>query len=113
MPRPHDTPLGDWIRTLRKQRGWSHDQLARQLGPPATRQTVIRWEKGSQPGNGYVSRLAAVFGEPEEAFQAAAQETVEDRLEELAAAVEEMLENQREILILLRDVPPWRKRRSS
>lgn len=100
MPRPHDTPVSEWIRTLRIERGWSHDRLAAELGR-GSRQTVIRWESGSQPDDDYVRRLARVLGEPEDSFRGAPV-SVADRLEAIAAGVEELLQNQREMLDLLR-----------
>lgn len=102
MPGRSDTYAGGVIKELRKQRGWSHDRLARELGPPATRQTVIRWEQGSQPSDGYVTKLAGVFGVPEDSFLGRREGRVDDRLANIEDGLLALVEGQKEILRLLR-----------
>lgn len=59
-------PLHKRVEWLRRREG-SHDKLAARLG--TNRQTVIGWEKGSQPNRRYRSLLAEVSGFPEELWQ--------------------------------------------
>lgn len=46
---PHDrTPgdrLGERIKQARNALGWSQERLARELDPPRSARTVIRWEQ--------------------------------------------------------------------
>lgn len=74
-------PLTERIKALRLQAG-SHDKFAAQLN--TSRQVVIGWEKGAQPGERYRDKLAALSGYPADAFlrSAEAQEiqTIADRV---------------------------------
>lgn len=57
--------LGDNIKTLRKQKGYSQETLAQQLN--VVRQTVSKWEKGlSVPDAEMLSRLAETLEVPVE-----------------------------------------------
>lgn len=57
--------IGNAIRSARKRRGWSQDELARRVGASG-RLTVIRWEQGIHRPTDYVDQLADVLGlEPE------------------------------------------------
>lgn len=85
-------PLHKRIEWLRKKTG-SHDKLAALLG--TTRQTVIGWEKGAQPGARYRAKLATVSGFPAETFQRSAAERevwalTESRLQALEARVDRL-----------------------
>lgn len=52
--------LGENIKTLRKQKGYSQDTLAAQLN--VVRQTISKWEKGhSVPDAEMLERIATVF----------------------------------------------------
>ena len=49
------------IMLLRKQKGWSQEQLAEQLG--ISRQSVSKWEQGiSDPSTSNLFALAKLFG---------------------------------------------------
>ena len=55
--------LGDNIRELRKQKGYSQETLAQQLN--VVRQTVSKWEKGlSVPDAQMLENMAELFGVP-------------------------------------------------
>ena len=55
--------LGDNIRELRKQKGYSQETLAQQLN--VVRQTVSKWEKGlSVPDAQMLEAMAELFGVP-------------------------------------------------
>ena len=62
--------IGDIIRALRSQLGWSQGRLAEELGtvsghPSITREYVSRWEHGRKiPGPFWIGQLAAVFQVP-------------------------------------------------
>lgn len=86
-------PLFKRIEHLRRKAG-SHDKLAAQLD--TSRQTVIGWEHGAQPGKVYRERLAEISGLPAEKFlQHEAEREVwtltETRLKALEAKVERLL----------------------
>ena len=49
------------IRQLRQERGWSHEQVARQVG--VDQASVSKWEHGTRkPYPRRLRRLAALFG---------------------------------------------------
>ena len=53
--------LGDKIAELRRQRGWSQENLAERLG--VTRQSVSKWESGaSDPSTTNLIALAKLYG---------------------------------------------------
>ena len=53
--------LGDKIAELRRQRGWSQENLAERLG--VTRQSVSKWESGaSVPDLDKIIGLSELFG---------------------------------------------------
>ena len=53
--------LSDKIMTLRRQKGWSQEELADRLG--VSRQAVSKWESGTaQPELGKVTELARLLG---------------------------------------------------
>ncbi|OSA92670.1 UNVERIFIED_ORG: hypothetical protein B2H93_14015 [Clostridium botulinum] len=54
--------LGEKIKELRTQKGWSLDELATRSGVPKT--TIWGIEKGSQPSYDKINRLAAAFDIP-------------------------------------------------
>lgn len=55
--------LGENIKTLRKQKGYSQETLAQQLN--VVRQTVSKWEKGlSVPDAELLEKIAALFDVP-------------------------------------------------
>lgn len=77
------------IRQARKQRRWSQDRLANELG--TNRGTVIQWEKhGVGPGEDYAKALAGLFGGPWEDYLATApqQQTRQEILAELGSVQE-------------------------
>ena len=85
-------PLFKRIEYLRRKAG-SHDKFAVQLG--TSRQTVIGWEHGAQPGKVYRERLAEISGLSAEKFlQHEAEREVwaltETRLKGLEARVERL-----------------------
>lgn len=111
-------PLHERIIWLRKREG-SHDKLAARLG--TTRQTVIGWEKGTQPNRGYREKLAELSGFPAEAYRRTYEdetvvprreledvhrelEEVHRRLEELAARLDRLEATLLDRLAALRDV---------
>ena len=52
--------LGENIKALRKQKGYSQETLAQQLN--VVRQTISKWEKGlSVPDAEMLERMAALF----------------------------------------------------
>ncbi|WTW97105.1 helix-turn-helix domain-containing protein [Streptomycetaceae bacterium NBC_01309] len=68
--------LGATIRRLREERGWGQQRLAEQLNeisgrPTLTRSEIYRWEKGQRTPKLWMPHLAAVFGVPQEALEAA------------------------------------------
>lgn len=77
--------LPEAIRLLREAAG-SHDKLADEIGKPATRQVVIRWEKGeNRPTKpAYVEQLLALGVPPALLFNRGA---VEKRLRQVEAEV--------------------------
>lgn len=81
-------PLADRVKWLRQKAG-SHDKLAKALG--TSRQTIISWERGTEPKR-LLDRLAAFSGCPPETWQRhEGAETVavstDDRLRALADQV--------------------------
>ena len=53
--------LGDKIAELRRQRGWSQENLAERLG--VTRQSVSKWESGAcDPSTTNLIALANLYG---------------------------------------------------
>ena len=55
--------LGENLKTLRKQKGYSQETLAEQLN--VVRQTVSKWEKGySVPDAEMLERIANIFEVP-------------------------------------------------
>lgn len=78
-----ELPLSERIEALRRQAG-SHDKLAAALG--TRRGTIIRWEKGAQPSDEYVTRLADYTGLPADLF-ATPVVSVEQRLAEALEAL--------------------------
>ncbi len=92
-----DMNPADRVRALRDRYG-SHDKLARELG--TVRQTVIRWEQGSQPSPYYREKLAEIDGgDPDDFLWPDSREP--DPLTRLAEAQEEMAELLRQILAVL------------
>jgi transcriptional regulator with XRE-family HTH domain len=59
--------LAERIKWARSQAGLSQERLADLLG--TSRRHVMRWEKGTKPGNTYVAKLADVLDQPEEFFR--------------------------------------------
>ena len=65
MPVVHPTrgALGTEIRRLRKQRGWSQDALAAEVG--SSQAVVSAWERGSfRPSPTHMKRIHDVLGIP-------------------------------------------------
>ena len=55
--------LGENLKTMRKQKGYSQETLAEQLN--VVRQTVSKWEKGySVPDAEMLERIANIFEVP-------------------------------------------------
>ena len=53
--------LAEKIMTLRKQRGWSQEELAQQLS--VSRQSVSKWESGaSVPDLDKILKMSEIFG---------------------------------------------------
>ena len=53
--------LGEKIVQLRKQRGWSQEELASQLG--ISRQSVSKWESGASiPDLDKIIKMSSLFG---------------------------------------------------
>src|SRR5271165_1286089 len=56
----HDMPLGERVKELRKERGWSQSELAEKVGTDARQ--ISRYENGRiTPSLDVVARLAEVF----------------------------------------------------
>ena len=65
MPVVHPTrgALGTEIRRLRKQRGWSQDALAAEVG--SSQAVVSAWERGSfRPSPTHMKRIHDILGIP-------------------------------------------------
>lgn len=62
--------IGERIRLIRKQRGWSQQQLADYLQMPKSQAEVSRWEQGhTRPGYESLEAIARLAGERIDIFQ--------------------------------------------
>lgn len=52
--------LGDTIRQLREERGWSQSDLAERC--ETSQQNIGRYENGTEPKSEMIKKLSAVFG---------------------------------------------------
>jgi len=86
---PERPSPAELIRELHERVG-SLDKLAALLG--TTRQTVIRWEKGSEPNGHYREELAALTGRDPADFVLHREQRPEVRLDARLARIEHMLE---------------------
>jgi transcriptional regulator with XRE-family HTH domain len=90
MPLTPDE-IGARIREARLARGWTHEDLAREMG--VNWRTVHRWQAGQLPRVATLTRLAAVLDLPESYFvDSAAGATsladLRERLDDLSTRVD-------------------------
>lgn len=55
--------MGEYIRTLRKQQGWTQSELGERLNPPVSKAAVAKWEAG-KVGNikrTHIAQMADLF----------------------------------------------------
>ncbi|TEB06493.1 helix-turn-helix protein [Pelotomaculum schinkii] len=61
--------IGDKIKELRKERGWSQRLLGEKFSPPKSFTVISRWERGKVvPSTGHIREMAGIFQISTEVF---------------------------------------------